>query len=86
MAVKILIPSLLRKYSGDQEAVEVDGGTVRECIDILKGRYPELERWLYKNGKIATYVHIFVNKRKSCGEDAIKDGDEIKILMATGGG
>jgi molybdopterin synthase sulfur carrier subunit len=86
MSVKMLIPSLLRKYTDNQEVVEVDGTTVGVCIDVLKDRYPELERWLYRGGKVATYVHIGVNNKKASVDDRVADGDEIKIMLATGGG
>jgi molybdopterin converting factor small subunit len=86
MSVKVLIPSLLYKYTDNQEVIQVDGTTVRDCIDALKNRYPELERWLYRNGKVATYVHVSVNKKRASVDDRVADGDEIKILLATGGG
>ena len=86
MSVKVLIPSLLYKYTDNQEMVEVDGITVNDCIDALRNRYPELERWLYRNGKVATYVHIGVNNKRASIEDRVADGDEIKIMLATGGG
>ena len=86
MSVRVLIPSLLHKYTDNQEVVEVDGTTVSDCIDSLKNKYPELERWLYRSGKVATYVHISVNKKRASVDDRVADGDEIKILLATGGG
>jgi molybdopterin converting factor small subunit len=86
MRVKMLIPQLLHKYTDNQEVVEVDGTTVGGCIDALKNRYPELERWLYRSGKVATYVHIGVNQKKASVDDRVADGDEVKIMLATGGG
>ena len=86
MSVKMLIPQLLHKYTDNQEVVEVDGTTVNDCIDTLRNRYPELERWLYRNGKVATYVHIGVNKKKASVDDRVSDGEEVKIMLATGGG
>ena len=86
MSVRILIPSLLHKYTDNNEAVDVDGATVQECIDALKNRYPELERWLYRGGKVATYVHIGVNNKKASVDDPVADGDEMKVMLATGGG
>jgi len=86
MSIKVLIPSLLYKYTNNEEVVEVNGDTVQDCIDAVRDRYPELERWLYRGGKVATYVHIGVNKRKASVSDKVKDGDELKIMLATGGG
>ena len=86
MSIKVLIPSLLYKYTDNKEVVEVDGDTVQDCIDALRDRYPELERWLYRGGKVATFVHIGVNNKKASVDDKVKDGDEVKIMLATGGG
>ena len=86
MSVKILIPSLIRKQVEGHEVVEVDGVTVSQCIDVLRDRYPDVERWLYKGGKIATYVHIGVNGKSAAVDTPVKEGDEIKVLIATGGG
>jgi sulfur-carrier protein len=86
MSVKMLVPQLLHKYTDNQGIIEVDGTTVGGCIDALRTRYPELERWLYRNGKVATYVHIGVNNKKASVGDRIADGDEVKIMLATGGG
>ena len=86
MSIKVLVPSLLYKYTDNKEVVEVDGDTVQDCIDALRDRYPELERWLFRGGKVATFVHIGLNNKKASVADKVKDGDEVKIMLATGGG
>jgi molybdopterin converting factor small subunit len=86
MSINVLIPSFLYKYTDNQEVIEVNGATVQDCIDTLVNRYPELERWLYRGGKVATFVHIGVNNKKASVDDKVADGDEIKIMLATGGG
>ena len=86
MSIRVLIPSLLYKYTDNEKVVEVDGDTVQDCVDALKDRYPELERWLYRGGKVATFVHIGLNNKKASVNDKVKNGDELKIMLATGGG
>ena len=86
MSIKVLVPSLLYKYTDNKDVVEVNGDTVQDCIDALRDRYPELERWLYRGGKVATFVHIGLNNKKASVDDTVKDGDELKIMLATGGG
>jgi molybdopterin converting factor small subunit len=86
MSIKVLIPSLLYKYTDNEKVVEVSGDTVQDCVDALKDRYPELERWLYRGGKVATFVHIGLNNKKASVNDRVKTGDELKIMLATGGG
>ena len=86
MSIRVLVPSLLYKYTDNKDVVEVNGDTVQDCIDALRDRYPELERWLYRGGKVATFVHIGLNNKKASVDDKVKDGDELKIMLATGGG
>ena len=86
MSIRVLIPSLLYKYTDNKEVIEVNAHTVQDCVDALRDRYPELERWLYRGGKVATFVHIGVNNKKASVDDKVKDGDEVKIMLATGGG
>lgn len=86
MSIRVLVPSLLYKYTDNKDVVEVNGDTVQECIDALRDRYPELERWLYRGGKVATFVHIGLNNKKASVDDRVKNGDELKIMLATGGG
>jgi molybdopterin converting factor small subunit len=86
MSIKVLVPSLLYKYTDNKDVVEVDGDKVQDCIDALRDRYPELERWLYRGGKVATFVHIGINKKKASLDDTVKNGDELTIMLVTGGG
>jgi molybdopterin converting factor small subunit len=86
MSIKVLIPSLLYKHTDNKEVVEVNGATVQNCVDALRDRYPELERWLYRGGKVAAYVHISVNNKKAYVDDCVTNGDEVKIMLVTGGG
>ena len=77
MIIRVLVPSLLYKYTDNKDVVEVNGDTVQDCIDALRDRYPELERWLYRGGKVATFVHIGLNNKKASVDDTVKDGDEL---------
>ena len=91
MAVKVLIPSNLRTITADESQVQLEGGTVDECLVALNTRYPGIgERLRDEGGEIRRFVNIYVN-----GEDvrftdglatALKDGDEISIVPAVAGG
>ena len=55
MAHRVLIPTPLRPYTGNQEAVEVEGHTVGEALSALTARYGDLRRHLYSDdGKLRT--------------------------------
>ncbi|RMF12524.1 MAG: MoaD/ThiS family protein [Candidatus Dadabacteria bacterium] len=91
MAVSIRIPTPLRKFTDDQDVVEVEGNTVRECIDALIAKHGELaNQILDQNGDVRRFVNLFLNDRDvrfSGGDSAeVKDGDEIAIIPAIAGG
>ena len=46
MAHRVLIPTPLRPYTGQQETVDAEGGTVGEALSSLTKRYSDLKRHL----------------------------------------
>ncbi len=56
----IRIPTPLRSYTGGQGEVAVNGGTVQEALNDLLQRYPALEQHLFSEGKLRSFVNVFV--------------------------
>lgn len=91
MAVRVRIPTPLRKFTGGQEAVEVEGDSIQGLIDALESAHPGLkERICEDDGSVRRFVNVYVN-----GDDirfldnltsAVKDGDEVSIVPAIAGG
>lgn len=91
MPVEVQIPSLLRKATGGEKQVRVEGGTVATVMETLTARYPALkDRLLTAEGKVQPFVVLYVNN-----EDVrflqemntpLKDGDVLSILPAVAGG
>ena len=91
MAHRVLIPTPLRPYTGQQDAVEVDGGTVGEVLATLTSRYADLRRHLYaEDGKLRHFVNVYVNDDDIRYLDreatALKAGDTISIVPSVAGG
>ncbi|MCZ6633106.1 MAG: MoaD/ThiS family protein [bacterium] len=91
MAVTVRIPTPLRKFTGDQADVDVDGGTIGELIDNLEGQHAGIkERIVDEDGSIRRFVNIYVNEediRFLDGPDtALKEGDQVTIIPAIAGG
>jgi len=91
MAHRVLIPTPLRPYTGQQDAVEVDGGTVGEVLSTLTNRYTDLRRHLYADdGKLRHFVNVYVNDDDIRYLDreatALKAGDTISIVPSVAGG
>lgn len=91
MPHRVLIPTPLRPYTGQQDAVEADGATVGEVLSALTSRFGELRRHLYgDDGKLRHFVNVYVNDddvRFAEGlETEIKDGASVSIIPAVAGG
>ncbi len=87
----VLIPTPLRKLTGDLDSVSVAGDTIDELITNLEQAHPGIkERLLDDAGNVRRFVLIYVN-----GEDIrdlqdkatpVKDADEVSIVPAIAGG
>ncbi len=91
MAVKVRIPTPLRKITNGKDEVLVQGGTVAEVIENLEKEYPGLkERICDESGKVRRFVNIYLNDEDIRFQKDImtevKDGDEISIIPAIAGG
>jgi len=91
MPHRVLIPTPLRPYTGQQDAVEVDGATVGEVLSALTSRHGELRRHLYgDDGKLRHFVNIYVNdddiRYLEKDATALKSGDVISIIPSVAGG
>jgi sulfur-carrier protein len=90
-AVKVLIPTPLRKFTGDQETVTADADSIGALLKSLDAAHPGLGKPLIDDeGNPRKFVNLYVN-----GEDirfldgastALKEGDEVSIVPAIAGG
>lgn len=91
MAVTVRIPTPLRKFTGDQAEVEIEGATVGEVIDNLEAQHAGIkERMVDEDGAIRRFVNVYVNEEDIRFLDgpgtALKDGDQVTIVPAIAGG
>jgi sulfur-carrier protein len=86
----VRIPPTLRTETGGASQIEASGGTVRELLDNLTGRFPALGGQLYEDGELAPFVNVYVE-----GEDvrtlegletSVPDGSTVILLPAMAGG
>jgi molybdopterin converting factor small subunit len=84
------IPPRYRGPTNGQSQVEVDGRTVRECVEAVEARHPGfLELVFDKQGNVRLHARVFVNGNDLGREAAsapIDNGDRIEILAAVAGG
>jgi molybdopterin synthase sulfur carrier subunit len=91
MAVKLRIPTPLRRLAGGAAELTVEGSTVSEVLDALERDHPGFHERIYdERGEVRRFVNIYLS-----GEDIrflkgldtpVKDGEEISIVPAVAGG
>ena len=91
MPPKVLIPTPLRPYAGNQDVVEVEGVTVGELLANLTGRYADLRKHLYTDeGRLRSFVNVYVNdddiRYLDREQTALNDGDTVSIVPSVAGG
>jgi molybdopterin converting factor small subunit len=86
----IRIPTPLRPYAGGTEYIEVTGQTVGEVLDDLTRRFPDLRPHLFNDGKLRSFVNVFVGEedvRYLDGlETPITENDRLLIVPSVAGG
>lgn len=91
MAVKVLIPTPLQKFTKDQATIECNGGSVSELLDSLEQSCPGIKaRLCNEEGELRRFVNFYVNSediRFLNGKDTpLNEGDEVSIVPAVAGG
>lgn len=93
--VTILIPGLLRQFTGEAEQLRVDvdgpGASVAELLDVIGAEYPIFNRRVRdETGTLRRYVNIYV-----AGDDVrrlgglatmVLAGQEVMIMQSVAGG
>lgn len=90
MSVEIVIPAVISQYSNNLDSVDVDAGTVGECLNHLIEQFPELGDKLFnEDGILYSHYSLFINgeltSRNNLSESA-SDGDVILLLIPIAGG
>ena len=88
---KILIPTALRQYTAQQDAIEVTGGTVAEALEQLTTRYPNIKENIYNHqGKLRSFVNVYVNDEDirylDKDETELQGNETISIVPSIAGG
>lgn len=86
----IKIPTPLRAYTADESVVSVDGGTVNEALKNLVEQYPDLEQHIFKDGKLRSFVNVFLGEEDirflDGGDTSIEADDDLRIIPSIAGG
>ncbi|MHB8572206.1 MAG: ubiquitin-like small modifier protein 1 [Candidatus Dormibacteria bacterium] len=91
MTVKVRVPGPLRRLTGGEAVVEVEGATVGEALTDLDRRHPGFRDRLYdEQGNLRQFINVFHNDqdvRFGEGLDTqLGDSDSVSIVPAVAGG
>ncbi|AFZ23553.1 molybdopterin converting factor, small subunit [Cylindrospermum stagnale PCC 7417] len=91
MAVTVLVPTALQKFTNNQAALECSGGNISELFDSLEQSCPGIKsRLCDETGKPRRFLNLYVNSEDirflEGTETVLKDGDEVSIVPAVAGG
>lgn len=85
------MPTTLRPYADNREAVAVEARAVDEALSALAARYAPIRRHvLAENGQPRSCVSVYVNDEEIRHLDGprtqIRDGDTLRIVPILAGG
>ena len=91
MAVRVKLPTILRKHVDGDAQVDAEGSTLRDLLSDLESRYPGITKNIVSDdGGLHRFVNVYLNDEdvRYLGslETALKEGDTVSILPAVAGG
>jgi molybdopterin converting factor small subunit len=87
----IIIPTPLRKFTGNQAKIEVTGETVIEGISALTTQFPDLKKHvLNDDGSIRQFIRLYLEDEDinvlQKEKTKITSGSTLSIIPAIAGG
>ncbi|KEF42691.1 MAG: molybdenum cofactor biosynthesis protein MoaD [Cyanobium sp. CACIAM 14] len=91
MAIQVLIPTPLQKFTNDEASVSLEATSIDGLLQALEVRFPGIQsRLCDENGKLRRFLNLYVNSEDIRFLDnqatALSDGDEVSIVPAVAGG
>ncbi len=91
MAVTVLIPTPLQKFTQDKATLNLEASNIQEMIDALEQSCPGIKQRICDDeGKLRRFLNLYVNSEDIRFLDnqstPLKDGDEVSIVPAVAGG
>ncbi|NJN30820.1 MAG: MoaD/ThiS family protein [Synechococcales cyanobacterium RM1_1_8] len=91
MTVKVLIPTPLQKFTGNEAAVDCEAADIDGLVESLESRFPGIKaRLCDDSGKLRRFLNFYVNEEDirflENQATALSDGDEVSIVPAVAGG
>lgn len=86
----VLVPTAYRGPTRGKAEVEVEGATVRACLEAAEAQFPGfLEQVVDASGNVHRFVKLFVNEvviDNAEVDRAVEADDRVEVLAAIAGG
>ena len=86
----VVVPPPYRGPTQGQEKIEVEGGTVRECLAAVGARFPGFSEQIFDaQGQVHRFVDLFINGDEIGRAEIdrpVAESDRVEILAAIAGG
>ncbi|MCA1705352.1 MAG: MoaD family protein [Actinobacteria bacterium] len=91
MPVEVRIPTVFRKFTGNEAVVAVDAGTIGDLLDQIEARWPGFkEQIMSDDGQLHRFVNVYVNDEDARYLDKldteVSEGDTVSLLPSVAGG
>ena len=87
---QVEVPPRYRGPTNGRSQIEVDGDTVRRCIEAVEVQYPGfLELVFDADGELRRYVRLFLNDDaldRDAADAPVAVSDRVQILASAAGG
>jgi molybdopterin synthase sulfur carrier subunit len=89
--VEVRIPTVFRRYTGNESIVSVEGSTIGELLEQIEARYPGFkEQLMSEDGQLHRFVNVYVNDEDARYLDKldtkVSEGDTVSLLPSVAGG
>jgi sulfur-carrier protein len=91
MAVTVLIPTPLQKFTNDQATLQLQASTIQDLVEVMEQACPGVKnRLCSETGELRRFLNFYVNSEDIRFLEGmatpLKDGDEVSIVPAVAGG
>ena len=91
MPVEVRIPTVFRKFTDQESAVQVEPGTIGSLIGQLDERYPGFGKQLLTDeGDLHRFVNVYINDEDIRYLEKLdtkaNEGDTVSLLPSVAGG
>jgi molybdopterin converting factor small subunit len=91
MKTTVIIPSVFRRYTGNNKELKIEGYTIDEVLENLTIKYFPLRKQVFSEfGDVRSYINVYLNgkdiKLIEAEKLPLKENDIIKIIPCIIGG